>query len=133
MTTKIAEIPEEFHVKPFVCDRYLVDGELMTWKGNTTEVFSTIHSLNKNGEMGPTLLGSIPDMESLDALDALKAAEKAFQRGQGLWPTMRVGERLKCMETFVKKMKLHREEVVKLLMWEICKINQIPTKNLIVL
>ena len=121
MTTKIAEIPKEFHVKPFVCDRYLVDGELMTWKGNTTEVFSTIHSLNKNGEMGPTLLGSIPDMESPDALDALKAAEKAFQRGQGLWPTMRVGERLKCMETFVKKMKLHREEVVKLLMWEICK------------
>ncbi|MGB1114765.1 MAG: aldehyde dehydrogenase family protein, partial [Flavobacteriaceae bacterium] len=36
-------------------------------------------------------------------------------------PTMRVGERLKCMQTFVEKMKLHREEVVRLLMWEICK------------
>ena len=60
-------------------------------------------------------------MESPDALDALKAAEKAFQRCQGLWPTMRVGERLKCMETFVEKMKLHREEIVKLLMLEICK------------
>ena len=121
MTTKTTEIPQEFRVNPFICDRYLVDGEIKKWKGNTTEVFSTIQTVNNDGEMGPTLLGSIPDMESPDALNALKAAEKAFQRGQGLWPTMRVGERLKCMETFVEKMKLHREEVVKLLMWEICK------------
>lgn len=121
MTIKIAEIPKEVQVTPHVCDRYLVDGELKTWKGNTTEVFSTIQSSNGSGEMAPTLLGSIPDMETPDALEALNAAEKAFKRGQGLWPTMRVGERLKCMETFVEKMKLHREEVVKLLMWEICK------------
>jgi glyceraldehyde-3-phosphate dehydrogenase (NADP+) len=121
MTTKIAEIPKEVQVTPHVCDRYLVDGELKTWKGNTTEVFSTVQSPNGLGEMAPTLLGSIPDMETPDALEALNAAEKAFKRGQGLWPTMRVGERLKCMETFVEKMKLHREEVVKLLMWEICK------------
>ena len=121
MTTKIAEIPKEVQVTPHVCDRYLIDGELKTWKGNTTEVFSTIQSPNGSGEMAPTLLGSIPDMETPDALEALNAAEKAFKRGQGLWPTMRVGERLKCMETFVEKMKLHREEVVKLLMWEICK------------
>jgi len=121
MTIKIAEIPKEVQVTPHVCDRYLVHGELKTWKGNTTEVFSTIQSPNGSGEMAPTLLGSIPDMETPDALEALNAAEKAFKRGQGLWPTMRVGERLKCMETFVEKMKLHREEVVKLLMWEICK------------
>lgn len=121
MTTKIAEIPKEVQVTPHVCDRYLVDCELKTWKGNTTEVFSTVQSPNGSGEMAPTLLGSIPDMETPDALEALNAAEKAFKRGQGLWPTMRVGERLKCMETFVEKMKLHREEVVKLLMWEICK------------
>lgn len=121
MTTKTTEIPKEFHVSPFVCNRYLVDGELKKWKGTTTEVFSTIQTPNKQGELAPTLLGSIPDMETPDALEALKAAEKAFQRGQGLWPTMRVGERLKCMETFVHKMKQHREEIVKLLMWEICK------------
>ena len=121
MTTKIAEIPQEFQTTPYSCDQYLVDGELKIWKGNTTQVFSTIQTPNEAGEMAPTLLGSIPDMETPAALEALKAAEKAFQRGQGIWPTMRVGERLKCMETFVEKMKLHREEIVKLLMWEICK------------
>ena len=39
MTTKIAEIPKEVQVTPHVCYRYLVDCELKTWKGNTTEVF----------------------------------------------------------------------------------------------
>ena len=68
MTTKTAEIPKEFHVSPFVCDRYLIDGELKTWKGNTTEVYSTIQTVNKAGETASTLLGSIPDMESPDAL-----------------------------------------------------------------
>lgn len=121
MTTEIAEIPKEFQVTPYLCDQYLVDGKLKLWKGNTTEVYSTIQTPNKEGQLEPTLLGSIPDMETPAALEALKAAEKAFNRGQGLWPTMRVGERLKCMQTFVQKMKLHREEVVKLLMWEICK------------
>ena len=121
MTTDIAEIPKEFQVKPYQCDRYLVDGQLKTWKGNTTEVYSTIQTPNSEGRLEPTLLGSIPDMVTPAALEALNAAEKAFNRGQGLWPTMRVGERLKCMQTFVEKMKLHREEVVRLLMWEICK------------
>ena len=34
---------------------------------------------------------------------------------------MRVRERLNCLERFADKMKNHREEIVKLLMWEIGK------------
>ena len=60
-------------------------------------------------------------METDAALDALNAAEKAFNRGQGVWPTMKVKDRLKCLATFAAKMKEHREEVVELLMWEIAK------------
>ena len=92
MTNKVTEIPKEFQVSPIVCDRYLVDGELKTWKGNTTEVYSTIQTPNQEGKLAPTLLGTIPDMETPAALEALKAAEKAYQRGQGIWPTMRVGD-----------------------------------------
>ncbi len=84
-------------------------------------MFSTIYTENSAGEVGPTLLGSIPDMETDAALDALNAAEKAFNRGQGVWPTMKVKDRLKCLNTFAGKMKEHREEVVELLMWEIGK------------
>ncbi|MDC1011939.1 NADP-dependent glyceraldehyde-3-phosphate dehydrogenase [Flavobacteriaceae bacterium] len=116
MNTITTQIPEEFQVQPLACDEYLINGKIKKWKGATSEVYSVIPT-----EGHPTLLGTIPDMEMDTALEALEAAEKAFNRGQGLWPTMKVGERLKCMEIFVEKMKTHREEVVKLLMWEICK------------
>jgi len=121
MKVIINEIPKEFQIKPYTCDQYLVNGHLKTWKGATSNVYSTIKTRDSSGELVSTLLGSIPDMETPPALEALEAAEMAFQRGQGLWPTMKVGDRLKHMETFVEKMKEHREEVVKLLMWEICK------------
>ena len=115
------EIPKEFQIDPIICDRYLVNGQLKKWAGNTSEVYSTIQTANSDGKTGPTLLGTIPDMETESAIEALNSAEKAYDKGKGLWPTMRVSERLKCMKTFVKKMKIHREIVVKLLMWEICK------------
>ena len=107
--------------EPIHCTQYLVDGELKSWEGGTSEVFSNIYTENSKGDIGPTLLGSIPDMETDAALDALNAAEKAFNRGQGAWPTMKVKDRLKCLETFAAKMQEHREEVVELLMWEIAK------------
>jgi glyceraldehyde-3-phosphate dehydrogenase (NADP+) len=116
MNNTNALIPKEFQIDPLTCDEYLVNGVIEKWKGETSEVYSVITTDGK-----PTLLGTIPDMETDAALNALEAAKNAFNRGQGLWPTMKVGERLKCMEAFVKKMKLHREEIVKLLMWEICK------------
>ena len=106
---------------PIHCKEYLVDGELKTWQGETSNVFSTIHTEDASGKIGPTLLGSIPDMETDAAIEALNAAERAFNRGQGVWPTMKVKDRLKCLANFATKMKAHREEVVELLMWEIAK------------
>ncbi len=97
---------------------YLVNGELREWTGSTSKVFSTISSTDT---YKPTLLGSIPDMGEKEALEALDAATGAYNRGQGAWPTMLVKDRIGCMEVFVEKMKTKREEIVKLLMWEIGK------------
>ncbi|MCM4163045.1 MULTISPECIES: NADP-dependent glyceraldehyde-3-phosphate dehydrogenase [unclassified Arenibacter] len=113
------KIPEEFQTMNTIDQRhFLVDGQLKAWKGNTTEVYSTISSTT---EYKPTLLGSIPDMGEKEALEALDAALSAYDKGKGIWPTMRVKERIDCMEIFVRKMKTKREEIVKLLMWEIGK------------
>jgi glyceraldehyde-3-phosphate dehydrogenase (NADP+) len=120
-TLNTSEIPEAYRPKLTTFNQYLVDGELKTWNGKMAEVYSTIRTENKKGEMVPTLLGSVPDMESAPALEALESAKRAFDRGKGQWPTMRVRERLTCLERFADKMKLHREEIVKLLMWEIGK------------
>ena len=67
------------------------------------------------------MLGTVPDLGENEALEALHAAEKAYDRGQGLWPTMKVADRIAAMEKFVSQMKTKREEIVKLLMWEIGK------------
>ncbi len=112
-------IPDKFQIKEQIHQRqYLVNGELRNWEGPTSEVFSTISSTD---EYVPTLLGSIPNNGEKEALDALDAAIQAYDNGQGVWPTMHIGDRIACMEQFVEKMALKRDLIVKLLMWEIGK------------
>lgn len=113
------QIPENYRLdQPINHKHYLVNGELIEWKGETSEVFSPI---SVTSSYQRTLLGSIPDLGETEALNALDAASKAFDNGQGEWPTMKVKDRIACMEQFVEKMLTKREEVVKLLMWEIAK------------
>ncbi|RXG20725.1 NADP-dependent glyceraldehyde-3-phosphate dehydrogenase [Leeuwenhoekiella aequorea] len=114
------EIPEQFKVELIEQRTYLIDGKLLTWEGETAEVYSSIHT-EVDGERRPTRLGSTPSLGKEEALLAVDAAHKAYDRGQGLWPTMKVADRIKCMQTFVEKMKTKRELIVTLLMWEIGK------------
>jgi len=119
MEITFKEIPNEFAIDTLLHQNtYLVDGKLKEWKGKTANVFSTISSTK---QYQPTLLGTVPDLGESEALEALHAAEKAYGRGQGLWPTMKVADRIAAMEKFVLQMKTKREEIVKLLMWEIGK------------
>lgn len=112
-------IPNQFQIDKLTHQKsYLVNGELKEWKGLTSDVFSTISSTD---DYQPTLLGSIPTLTENEALEALDAATSAYNRGQGLWPTMKVEDRIACMEKFVSQMKTKRDEIVKLLMWEIGK------------
>jgi glyceraldehyde-3-phosphate dehydrogenase (NADP+) len=113
------KIPEHFQIKETITQNtYLVDGELKLWTGETSKVYSSISSTE---DYKPTLLGTIPKLGEAEALEALESAVTAYNKGQGLWPTMKVVERIACMQTFVEQMKTKRDEVVKLLMWEIGK------------
>ncbi len=115
----LVEIPEAYRIQEPIHQRhYLVNGELKEWSGSTSQVISTISSTE---DYEQTVLGSIPTNEEPEAMEALDAATKAWDQGKGVWPTMKVKDRIACMETFVKQMETKREEVVKLLMWEIGK------------
>lgn len=119
MNIPFSEIPNPYKITSLLHQKtYLVDGELKTWNGKTTEVYSTISSTEN---YKPTILGTIPELGEKEAIDALNSALTAYDKGQGLWPTMKVVDRIACMEKFVNQMKTKREEVVKLLMWEIGK------------
>lgn len=114
-----ANIPSAYQItRPIHQKAYLVNGVIKQWEGSNTEVYSTISSTE---EYKPTLLGSIPDMGEPEAIDALDGALKAYDKGKGVWPTMKVKDRIECMEKFVVQMKTKREEIVTLLMWEIGK------------
>lgn len=116
---KNALIPSDYEIKETIQQStYLVNGELKSWAGDTANVYSTISSTQ---EYQPTLLGTIPQLGETEAMEALDAACNAYDKGKGLWPTMKVADRIACMENFVEQVKTKREEVVKLLMWEIGK------------
>ena len=119
MKSTFEEIPEQYKINNLVHQNtYLVGGKLIPWAGETSEVYSTISSTE---DYKPTLLGTIPTLGEKEALSALDAACSAYNKGKGLWPTMKVENRIACMEKFVEQMKTKREEIVKLLMWEIGK------------
>ena len=114
------QVPHEFDIKePIKHKTFLINGKIASWKGEYSEVKSTILSSKKN--IPYKLIGYSPKMDEKHALKALEAANKAYNNGTGKWPTMKVYERINCMQKFVDLMKGKRDEVVKLLMWEIGK------------
>lgn len=108
-------LPEPIHQK-----EYLVNGRLQKWEGPVQEVLSPVY-LSEKGTGKPFLLGSYPLLTEQESLEVLEAAEKAYDNGRGEWPTMSVEERIRHMETFIFKMTDKRQEIVRLLMWEIGK------------
>lgn len=55
------------------------------------------------------------------ALEAVDAAEAAYDHGRGVWPRMRPGERIAHVKRFCAGLAAKRDEIVDILMWEICK------------
>jgi len=99
---------------------YLLDGKILKWEGPLEEVSSPV-CININGKVERLILGQVPSMDEANAMKGLQAAVRAWDNGRGLWPTMSVQGRITAVEKFVVRMQQVREEVVKLLMWEIGK------------
>jgi glyceraldehyde-3-phosphate dehydrogenase (NADP+) len=116
------EIPEGCRIDaPLHQDSILIDGELVRWKGATRSIRSAIVVGDANGAFAPQSLGSVPDAGLPEALRALSAAETAYDNGRGTWPTMRVAQRIACVEEFTRQLLANRTEIVRLIMWEIGK------------
>lgn len=115
-----SSIPEPFQLlKPTEQSEYLINGQIHHWKGDHHKVFSPVYVKTANGF--ENYIGSYPLMGKEEALKALDAAVGAFDYGRGEWPSMTVEKRIECMKHFVLRMKEKRNEVVKMLMWEIGK------------
>ncbi|MHA8079705.1 NADP-dependent glyceraldehyde-3-phosphate dehydrogenase [Aquirufa regiilacus] len=118
---KAADIPKEFDLtQPIEQREYLVNGEMRKWTGKTQDVWSPIYVQTANG-FEQKRIGSYPITDATDAMEVLYAGVKAYSNGRGEWPSMSVSQRIECVEKFTQKMIQKRDEVVKLLMWEIGK------------
>jgi len=102
-------------------EKYLLNGKLAHWNGPMADVKSNIYLTKSDNSLSPTLIGKVPDMDEVSSIAALEASVAAFNRGKGLWPTMKVKERIACMEKFVVLMKKQRDVIIELIMWEIGK------------
>lgn len=117
-----AQIPEQYRLDtPIEQREYLLDGELHTWEGPLASVRSPVCLTRDDGSVEQVVLGSAPLMDADAALAALDAAVRAYDNGQGLWPNLRVAERIRHVQSFLARMRQQRDVVVRLLMWEIGK------------
>ena len=114
-------VPEKFRIaSPLEQRQYLCDGTIKQWTGPLQDVLSPICEAIDD-TIRQKLIGSYPLLTEEQALETLDAACRAYDHGRGPWPTMSVEERIRQVEDFAYRMKEQREEVVKLLMWEIGK------------
>jgi glyceraldehyde-3-phosphate dehydrogenase (NADP+) len=116
----VAEVPASMTIDVARWDRqWLCGGEVRQWEGATAPVYSAVWVRGEG--LAPMELGRVAMVDGAAAEDALAAAKAAWDHGRGPWPTMRVGERIERVETFVAGMRAAREDLVRLLMWEIAK------------
>jgi aldehyde dehydrogenase (NAD+) len=98
----------------------LISGRLQPWTGPCRTILSPVCTL-QGDEAVQVEIGSCPDMGERESDIALDAAVLAYDNGCGAWPTATVGERISCMQKFVRGMSSRRDQVVALIMWEIGK------------
>jgi glyceraldehyde-3-phosphate dehydrogenase (NADP+) len=116
-----SSIPEQFRLDaPLDETRYLVDGRLLDWKGEMQIVDSAIET-GVDGVYAPKRIGSCPLMDGAAGAEAVASVQKAWDHGMGVWPTMSVADRIAHVEEFTHRMIERREEIVRLMLWEIGK------------
>ena len=115
------DIPEKFRFAGTLEQReYLVNGEIVKWDGPVSDIYSPVFT-NENGELKRVRLGSQPVMDRVAAAKALDAALQSYNNGRGEWATMSIKKRIEHMVNFSRRMIEKRNDVVKMLMWEIGK------------
>jgi glyceraldehyde-3-phosphate dehydrogenase (NADP+) len=114
-------VPEPFRIDtPLEVSEYLLDGRIEKWEGETQRVESAIETA-VNGVYAPKHLGSCPVMDEAAGAAAVASTRAAWNNGMGLWPTLSVAGRIKHVEEFTHRMIEVRDEIVRLMVWEIGK------------
>ena len=114
----------------FACNHRLsatvLDGKVLPWEGDVQEVFAPIYEPDSEKKV---LIGYQARMAEEHSLAALDAAVKAWNSGRGKWAQTAPAERIATIEALVAELKPKRDEIINVLMWEICKTKADATKE----
>ena len=100
---------------------FLIEGKIGAWPGATAQALSAVCLRAADGTLSQRVIGPAARQDRAAAGEALAAARRAWDHGRGAWPTMRVAGRVEALESFARRMRVVRNESVRLLMWEIGK------------
>ena len=95
----------------------------------STDVFSYAHpvaSMDSCDAQGytvtqPVVIGQMPQMRESDTLQVLQEAMHAWKGGMGVWTSMSLQERCRCIQDLLNQLLKSREPIVQALQWEIGK------------
>jgi len=105
--------------KPFVDGaKILYGGKVEAWSGDVKEVTSPIMDKSTGQRI---VIGCMAQMGADDARKVANAAHVAWDTGRGVWPQMSMKDRIQYIEKLVAALKLKRDDIIQVLMWEICK------------
>ena len=90
------------------------------------EVFAPIYEPGTDKKI---LIGYQARMSEEHSLAALDAAVKSWNSGRGTWAQTPAAQRIATIETLVAELKPKRDEIINVLMWEICKTKADATKE----
>jgi glyceraldehyde-3-phosphate dehydrogenase (NADP+) len=114
-----SHLDEEYNSKPFVNGALTFYGGIINeWNGNNADVTSPIID-EATGKR--TIIGKLAQLTVDEAQKVVQIAKKAWNYGQGKWTQLSMEERIEAIERVVIALKSKRDEIIKVLMWEICK------------
>eukprot|EP00607_Mallomonas_marina_P008481 CAMPEP_0182416914 /NCGR_PEP_ID=MMETSP1167-20130531/1313_1 /TAXON_ID=2988 /ORGANISM="Mallomonas Sp, Strain CCMP3275" /LENGTH=545 /DNA_ID=CAMNT_0024590095 /DNA_START=69 /DNA_END=1706 /DNA_ORIENTATION=+ len=115
----IGEEDERYNSKPFVNGaKVLLHGEVSEWSGEYQDVTSPIIDKKTSAR---SVIGKIAIMDETSVLTVSENAKDAWKNGNGEWPKMSAEDRVQAMLNLIQQLKKKREEIIEILMWEICK------------
>jgi len=107
-----------FKEAPFVSPRIMIEGQVHAIQ---SEDESGTESWSINGCCSSQSIGLMPQMSTEQSQLILDNAVKGWSNGQGEWTQMTLAQRIECVEAFVEELMTQREEIIRVLMWEIGK------------
>jgi glyceraldehyde-3-phosphate dehydrogenase (NADP+) len=109
-----------FNQPPFVAPSIFQQGKVVTIDDSDTGKKSTdLWSITGCCSKKP--IGQMPQMSTEQSSNILNDALIGWGSGKGTWTQMSLAERIERVQTFITELQTKREEIIRVLMWEIGK------------